>query len=187
MNVRKREYETELTEMEVQPIRCKKEIERMKRSLHGRDLLLFIIGINTNLRISDILPLTREDFDGDHIRVKEKKTGKYRLIRINDSIRKAIAELAPDSGYLFPSRKGGKPISTTQAYRRLTEAAERAGLPYNFGTHSMRKTWALHAYKNGQDLATIQKALNHSSQRETLRYIGIVQDTLDNLFDSVNL
>ncbi len=175
--------------MEVQPIRCKKEIERMKQSLHGRDLLLFIIGINTNLRISDILPLTREDFDGDHIRVKEKKTGKYRLIRINDSIRKAIAELAPPSGILFPSRKGDKPISTTQAYRRLTEAAERAGLPYNFGTHSMRKTWAYHAYNNGKGalLSDIQKALNHGSQRETLRYIGIVQDTLDNLFDSVNL
>src|SRR5690606_24741125 len=122
--------------------------------------------------------LTREGFDGNHLRVKEKKTGKYRLIRINDSIRKAIEELAPASGILFPSRKGDKPISTTQAYRLLTDAAERAGLQYNFGTHSMRKTWALHAYKSGRDLAQIQKALNHGSQRETLRYIGIEQDYL---------
>ena len=180
--------------MEVQPLKNKREIERMKQCLHGRDLLLFIIGINTNLRISDIVKLKREDFDDERLTLKEKKTGKRKYIYINDAIRKALAELAPDSGYLFPSRKSGadgeaQPISTTQAYRVLTAGAERAGLDINFGTHTMRKTWAYHAYNHGKgaDLALIMKALNHGSQRETLKYIGIEREDLDALYMSVNL
>lgn len=173
--------------MEVQPLRTLDEINRMKESLHGRDLLMFIIGINTNLRISDILPLTREDFDGEHLRIKEQKTGKYRLIKINDSVKNAIYELAPESGILFPSRKGSDPISPTQAYRRLTDAAKRAGIEHNFGTHSLRKTWAYHVYKSGVRVEIIQKALNHGSSKETLRYIGITQETLDDLFTKVSL
>lgn len=172
---------------EVQPIKDKRDIERMKQSLHGRDLLLFITGINTNLRISDILKLKREDFNGDHIRLKEQKTGKYKTFLINDALRKAVEELAPESGYLFPSRKGDRAITPTQAWRILNEAAKRAGLTINFGTHSMRKTWAYHAYQSGIDLTLIQKALNHSSQRETLIYIGIEQRQLDEVFASVNL
>lgn len=174
---------------EVQPIKDKRDIERMKKALHGRDLLLFTVGINTNLRISDILPLTREQFDGDHLEIKEKKTGKSKKIRINENVKKAVAELAPPSGYLFPSRKGDGPISRMQAWRILNAGAERAGLNIAFGTHTLRKTWAYHAYNGGKgaDLALITKALNHSSQRETLRYIGIEQENLDDLYLEVNL
>src|SRR5690554_7852579 len=82
---------------EVYPLKEKNEIEKMKRCLHGRDLLLFIIGINTSLRISDIVNLKREDFDNERLVLREKKTGKMKYIYINDSIRKAIAELAPTS------------------------------------------------------------------------------------------
>lgn len=176
--------------MEVQPIKDKRDIERMKQALHGRDLLLFIVGINTSLRISDILELTREQFDGNHLTVKETKTGKQKTIRINDALRKAIEELAPKSGYLFTGRKGDKPISRTHAWRILNEAAERAGLyDINFGTHTLRKTFAYHAYNNGKgcDLALLMRVLNHSSQRETLRYIGLDREEQDDVYLNVNL
>lgn len=172
---------------EVQPIKDKRDIERMKKALHGRDLLLFIVGINTSLRISDILELKREDFEGDSLILREKKTSKRKVIRINDALRKAINELAPSSGYLFPSRKGDKPITRTQAWRILNAAAERAGLNIAFGTHSLRKTFAYHAYSQGVELPTLMRVLNHASQRETLRYIGIEQETIDDVYVNVNL
>lgn len=173
----------------VHPLKNKRDIQRMKDALHGRDLLLFKIGINSSLRISDILPLKREDFMGDHVRLFEKKTGKYKELRINDAVRQAIDELAPSSGYLFPSRKGEKPITPTQAWRILNAAAERAGLTINFGTHTMRKTFAYHAYNGGKgvDITLLMRVLNHSSARETLRYIGIEQEQVDDVFLSVNL
>lgn len=175
---------------EVHPIKNKRDIERMKESLNGRDLLLFIVGINTSLRISDILELKREDFDGTHMRLTERKTGKTKTIRINDNLAKAVVELADDSGYLFKSRKGvGAPISRVQAYRILNSAAERANLTLNFGTHTLRKTFAYHAYNGGKgcDLALLMRVLNHSSQRETLRYIGLDQEAQDDVYLAVNL
>lgn len=173
----------------VQPIKNKRDIERMKAALSGRDLLLFIVGINTSLRISDILKLKREDFAGDRLMLREQKTSKHKVIRINQALRDAVERLAPDEGYLFPSRKGDKAISPTQAYRILNAAAERAGLAINFGTHTMRKTFAYFAYNGGRgcDITLLMRVLNHSSARETLRYIGIEQENIDDVYINVNL
>ena len=177
---------------EVYPLKSKVDIEAMKKSLHGRDLLMFIIGINSSLRISDIVNLKREDFEDERLILREKKTSKMKYVYINDSIRKALDELAPTSGYLFPSRKSDsegevKPITTTQAHRIIKDAATRAGIPYNVGSHTMRKTFAKAAYDNGTDLALLMRILNHSSQAETLRYIGIERKAQDDVFMGVNL
>lgn len=172
---------------EVQPIKSKRDIERMKQSLHGRDLLLFTLGINTNLRISDLLRLTREDIVGNQIVIREQKTGKTKRIHLGDKTLEQITPLLPETGTLFPSRKGGKAITRQQAWRILNDAAVRAGLNIEFGTHSLRKTFAYHAYKQGVDLALLMRILNHASQRETLRYIGIETEDITNVYDSVQL
>jgi integrase len=177
----------------VQPIRDKRDIELMKKSLSGnlRNQLLFVVGINTALRVSDLLRLKVGDVrDKDVLTLREKKTGKIKRFRLNQSIRKAISQLsdAPDDEYLFRSREGvNRPISRQQAWNILNKAADRCGLNYEIGSHSLRKTWGFHAYESGVKLSVIQYALNHSSQRETLRYIGITQDTVDDVYEEVCL
>jgi integrase len=177
----------------VQPLRNKRDIERMKKALDNpRDRLLFIFGINSSLRISDILRLKVGDVRGKTtLTLREKKTGKLKKFHLNQSVVSAVQQLVPadasDNDWLFPSRKGGRPITRVQAYRILTDAARRAGLDIEIGTHTLRKTFAYHAYKAGVDLALLMSVLNHSSQRETLRYIGITQDQVDDVFVSVNL
>ena len=168
---------------EVQPIKSIRDINKMKKALHGRDRLLFIIGINTTLRISDILSLKYSDIQGDYIILKEKKTGKSKRIRINSAIKSALPRRAYNSEeWLFPSRKGNGPISRVQAWRILKDAANRAALNIDIGTHSMRKTAAYHAYKNGTDISLLMRVLNHGSQRETLRYIGIESEQIDDVY-----
>ncbi|MGE1057860.1 tyrosine-type recombinase/integrase [Bacillus sp. GMa5/1] len=178
----------------VQPLRTKRDIDKMKKALAGkpRDLLLFIIGINSALRISDILKLKVKDIrNSEFVTMHESKTSKAKRFRLNESIKKAAQDLIPetakDSDWLFPSRKGDKAISRVQAYRILNNAAERAGVTVEMGTHTLRKTFAYHAYKKGVDLTLLQSILNHSSQRETLRYIGIVQENIDDVYVEVNL
>lgn len=182
----------------VQPIRNKRDIERMKKALgNPRDRLLFVFGINSSLRISDILKLTVGDVRGkDMLTLREQKTGKAKKFPMNQSIVAAVKTLVPSDSpaesLLFPSRKGCpnghvKPISRVQAYRVLNEAARRAGIDCEIGTHTLRKTFAYHAYKAGADLSVLQSVLNHSSQRETLKYIGIVQDDIDNVYIAINL
>lgn len=178
---------------EVQPIKNIRDINRMRKALEGnpRDLLLFTIGINSALRISDILLLKVGDVRGEHITLHERKTGKRKMIRINKAIQRAVDELVPkdaeSSDWLFPSRKGDKPISRVQVWRILNAAAERAGIDVEIGTHSLRKSFAYHAYKNGTDIALLMRVLNHGSQRETLRYIGIEQEAIDDVYIDVCL
>jgi integrase len=103
--------------------------------------------------------------------------------------------LLPDdadaSDYVFKSRNGAnKPISNVQVHRLLHAALERAGLAdhyRSFGAHSLRKTFGYFAYTCGVDITLLMRVLNHSSARETLRYIGIEQEDVSNVYHAVNL
>jgi integrase len=182
---------------EVQPIKNKRDINRMKAALNGRDRLLFVFGINSGLRISDILKLRVSDVinaDGKpkvSLSVKEKKTSKAKTFAFNKSILTELKAVAYDpTAYLFPSRKGGTPISRVQAYRILNAAAERAGISDkvgDIGTHSLRKTFGYHAYKSGVDISLLMRIFNHSSQAITLRYIGIQQEDINEVYTAINL
>jgi integrase len=186
----------------VEPIRDKKKIEAMKRVLKGsnmRDYCLFVLGINSGLRISDILNLTIDDViyvNGklkDRIIIKEKKTGKRKEFLINESMGKAIDEyLNTRSNYqmnepLFISRKKGAPLQKTTAWTILNETAEMVGIKDNIGTHTLRKTFGYHYYKETKDVAMLQKIFNHSAPSMTLRYIGISQDEQDDAYRKFNL
>lgn len=184
--------------MTVEPIRNKLKIKKMYYYLNEKDPkygLLFKFGLNTGLRISDILPIRVKDIfknDGefrDYLVIKEKKTKKEKKIKLNDALRKAIKayveqqKLSPDS-YLFHSRKGSY-FGRVQAYRVLKEAANACGIE-NFGTHSLRKTWGYWTYKMSKyNIGLIMDTFNHSNQSITLRYIGVSQDQKDELYSLV--
>lgn len=170
----------------VQPIRDQKIIEQFKRELMKisyRDYMMFTIGINTGLRISDLLQLKIDDVrDRTHITIVEKKTKKYKRFLINDMLRMEINKYIDGmrfDQYLFESKKTkGKPIDRTQAYRILNQVANKLGLE-EVGTHTMRKTFGYWHYQQYHDVAILQDIFNHSSPSITLRYIGISQDNKD--------
>lgn len=177
----------------VQPIRDKKKIAEIKEDLKRqsiRDWFLFVLGINSGIRISDEIVLQVKDVrNRTHIVLVEQKTGKEKRFKINGALREAIDEYTKgmgDENYLFPSRKGDKPITRVQAYRILNDAAKRVGLD-EIGTHTLRKTFGYHHYKQFQDVAMLQKIFNHSAPSVTLRYIGIEQDEIDASIDDFSL
>lgn len=178
----------------MEPIRDREKIELVKTILKKnsfRDYFLFMIGINTGLRISDILKLKVKDVkDKTHIVMKEIKTGKNKRFKINDTLRDLIEEYTQgmnQEDYLFPSRKGGnKPITRVRAYQILHAAAQKADLE-EIGTHTLRKTFGYHFYQQTKDVALLQKLFNHSSPSITLQYIGINQDILDREIDKFTL
>lgn len=186
----------------VQPIRDEKRIEAIKKVLKSsslRDYCLFTLGINSGLRISDLLKLEIEDVIDikgrikDRITIKEQKTGKTKDFPFGATTKKALKEYLDsrtDISYnqaLFASRKGGRPITRQQAYRIINEAARAVGITDQIGTHTLRKTFGYHAYKQGADITRIQYLLNHSAPSITLRYIGITRDELDDVYLTLNL
>lgn len=178
----------------VQPIKKKADIEKMKKALSGRDRLLFVLGINTGLRISDLLQLKVCDMIDEKgkpkeaLKLVEQKTGKTKVINFNASVKAALKDLTYSAdAYLFPSQKGKRPISRIQAYRILNAAAERAGLNLEIGTHTLRKTFGFHAHKKGFDISRLMVMFNHSTPKHTLRYIGIESDDIEEIYNAVNL
>jgi site-specific recombinase XerD len=193
----------------VEPIRDKKQIAHVKNLLKGqgrfRDLLLFVVGINTALRISDLLTLRTGDFfdeQGDvqsRFWIREEKRGKRQEVVINESIQEALdlylaayPEVANTSQHfvffkLEPRRDYTQAIKRGQAWKLLSAICHEAGLHGNFGTHSLRKTWGYHARMNGVDLALIMHKLNHSSLAYTKRYLGITDEELQDVVRRLNL
>lgn len=185
----------------VHPIREKRQIEAMKKVLRGnslRNYALFVLGINSGLRISDLLKLKVSDVldekgsQRDRLVLREKKTGKSKEFPFGKTTRMALkeyldsVELCQDDA-LFPSRKGKGHLSRQQAYNILNEAARDVGIKEAIGTHTLRKTFGYWAYKSGVDITRIQKLLNHSSPSVTLAYIGITQEELDKVYLNLNL
>ena len=172
----------------VQPIRSQQQIAEIKEELKKIDekyYIMFVLGINTGLRVSDILTLKVSDiYKKRHIVIVEQKTRKNKRFLINDKLQAEVSEyikknaLSEDK-YLIQSRKGdNKPISRVQAYRVLNQAAALLGLD-EIGTHTMRKTFGYWHYKQNKDVAILQEIFNHSSPSITLRYIGINDDIKD--------
>jgi integrase len=183
----------------VQPIRDPRKLELIKEYLketNERDYILFLLGINTGLRISDILPLRVAQVKGTHIEIYEKKTKKRKNILIRKALRTALdiyIKDKPDQEYLFKSRnikhRSGRindPIDTSMAYKILSQAAERFGVE-SIGTHSLRKTFGYHFYLKTKDIALLMDLFNHSEESVTLRYVGIKQETLDTALDGFEL
>ncbi|TCJ01591.1 site-specific integrase [Cytobacillus praedii] len=169
----------------VQPIREKELIQSIKKYLKSkseRNFILFLFGINTGMRISDILKLRVKDVEGWSVFVREGKTKKLREVKMPPELKKAIRSYCkgkPKNEFLFKSRIGkNKPITRGMAYVILQDIAEEFGLE-RIGTHSFRKTYGYHHYKQFKDIAVLQEMLNHSDPKITRRYIGITQDNLN--------
>ena len=168
----------------VQPIKKIEDIQKIKKYLakKPRNALLFSFGINTGLRISDILSLDVGNVKGRaYIEIREKKTNKYKKFPLNRFLKEEIdlfTEGLPSEQPLFYTQKHCR-LDRAQAYRILNNAAQAVGVKERIGTHTLRKTFGYHHYKKYNDIVLLQKIFNHSSPSVTLRYIGIEQDTID--------
>lgn len=170
----------------VQPIRDLEKLTDIMDYLKGtseRNYIMFMVGIFTGLRISDILQLKVKDVkDKEYMYIKEEKRDKVNRLYIMPDLKKALKIYVSgkeDNEYLIKSRKGeNKPIRRQTAYQILSEAARYNGLK-EIGTHTMRKTMGYHFYRDTKDIAALMKILNHNDSSYTLRYIGIDQDRKD--------
>ena len=192
-----------------QPIKKVKDLENFKdyyRTIkpNRRNELLIILGLNTALRISDILSLDwksvynfeRKEYR-DHIILVEQKTGKMSQIYLNSSVLETLREykeylnqnnktVEPDT-FIFNHSNKNLPITRIQAFRIIKEAADYYDISGVISCHSLRKTFGYHAWKQGVPPALLVTVFNHSSFDITKRYLGIEQDDKDKIFKEIKL
>lgn len=187
------------------PIRTSDEIQRLKQYFlkkgQVRNYTLVTTGLNTSLRIGDLLGLKwQEAYEFQeqrykcHITLTEQKTGKKNRIALNSEARCALEMLrksaCPADGeeYIFKSRVGSnQPIGRVSAYKIIKKAVDDLGFEGTISCHSLRKTFGYHAWKKGVPPALIMSIYNHSSIEITKRYLSIDQDDKDEVFLDLNL
>lgn len=183
----------------VEPIRDEEALQRCFEIARAHDKkrrqgevsweLLMVVGLNTSLRVSDFTRFKVRDLRGqDYARIQAKKTGKEARILINPAARRELNRLLAGRAaeeYAFLSREKDlfthkqKAITRQRAYQIMNLIARKAGVQARIGCHTLRKTFGYHYYKKTGDVVSLQRILCHSSRRETLIYIGVVQEEID--------
>lgn len=184
----------------VNPIKDVESINRIKEALKQkspRDFLLFVVGINTGIRICDLLNLKVKDvWEGEMVKeflfIDGDGHHKKSTFYINNNVREALKDYISaanltNNDYLFASKNYDKPISRQQAYRIINMAAREAGIQGEIGTHTIRKTFGYHAYRKGVAISILRVIFGHSCPSETLRYIGIDKNNEQPIKIDVNL
>lgn len=180
----------------VEPIRKQKDINLIKRLLADkpRDLAIFTVGINTNLRGVDLLKIkvgqVRYMEVGDTFHLKEQKTSKGRQITMNRVVHEAIQHLlttlpnARDDDFLFQSREGqGKKLTTPYLNNLVKKWCNDINLRGNYGAHTLRKTFGFHQRKTfGVSIPVLMEMFNHSSQKQTLTYLCIQSEEIEEAY-----
>ena len=181
--------------IKVEPVRDVKAIKRIKKLLADkpRDFCLFTLGINSAYRGNELLSITVSQVDhlqtGDRFELKQSKNSKYRAVTINDTVRQAIDDWlrvhpnpAPNAP-LFPSQKGGKAITVSRLNAMVKQWTADVGLRGNYGSHSLRKTFGYHQRKTfGHPLSLLVRAFGHSSEWQTLEYLCIQPEEIEDLY-----
>ncbi len=180
-----------------------------------RDNMLFVVGINFGLRVSDLLTLRFSHLIDEQFRFKttfpilEKKTRNTRKVRrnryitINDAVVDAVTlylENTPNvklSDYMFRGesnrcgKDNNKALTRKSADRILKEVGDALGLGAHIATHTLRKTFAYHQMvMSGNDprkLLLLQKMFGHSTSAQTLDYIGITGEEIEEAYMKLNL
>ena len=189
-----------------QPIKKLSEIKLIKEYFINRkkwrDYAMFVLGINTSLRISDLLSLKWNDvynFDSKtfkkHLVIIEKKTKKRNVIALNSHVVDALKiyslhlhePFLPEYYIFLNHSHKNVPIKRNRAYTIMRQAAKANGIEGVICCHSLRKTFGYHAWKMGVPSAVIMEIYNHSSIEVTKRYLSIDQDDKDDVFKNLLL
>lgn len=180
--------------IKVDPIKNLKDIKTIKKQLKHdkpRDYCLFVLGINTNLRASDLLSIdvgqVRQLTVGDELVLKERKTKKDRRITLNASAVEAIQyylETVPDledDKSLFYGQRG--PLTVPSVNRLVKGWCRDINLKGNYGSHTLRKTFGYHQrVQLNTSIPELMVMFNHSSQKQTLDYLCIQSEEIKDAY-----
>lgn len=181
-----------------------------QRKIACRNKLLFLVGMNIGIRGSDLRSLKWSFFFDEQKDgtlefkkfyvlqpMKQRKQKKFVKLYFNKAVKTAINNYVSEypmgnlNEYLFSSRKGEEPIEVKSLWRIIKDAAVEAGIKQNIGSHSLRKTFGYWVWHEAEDknkaLVILQQIFNHSNLQVTSKYIGILDDEIEDMFNSIEL
>ena len=192
MKKRSKNHPKKGSSIKVEPIRDLKAIRTIKKLLagHSRNYCLFVLGINTAFRAGDLLSITagqvRDLGTGDHLEVREQKTGKLRRVTLNRAAVEAIQQLLGsrefgDDDYLFSGQRGR--LSVSYVTRLVKGWCREINLKGQYASHSLRKTFGYHQRVTyGVALPVLVELYGHATQRQTLDYLCVQDEEIRDVY-----
>ena len=173
-------------------------ITRLEKDENYKFCLLVSIGVFTGLRISDLLTLTYSDLlNTETFTLREMKTKKQRSIKVNKDLKEIVSRIVSKSNItnlnqlIFINKYGTKSIDKSYVNVKLKELVKkyRIKLDGNVSTHTFRKTLGrrvmeVNNYSN-ESLVLLMELFGHSSMSITKRYLGIREQEIHNVYDSL--
>lgn len=165
------------------PIKTLDAVGKVKELLkgHTRNYALFVVAVNSALRGGDLTRIQWEDTQDDGVnitmQVLEGKTRKPRIIPLNPEASAALRAWRREcnSEYIYSGQRG--PLTVAQWGRMVKTFCKDAGFEGHFASHTTRKTFVrVHHDELGTSMATLMEILNHASERQTLTYMGKMDD-----------
>jgi integrase len=173
-------------------------VAKLERDKNYKFCLLLAVGVNTGLRIGDLLKLKLSDvLVNDTFKINEGKTGKERNIKINKDLRVILDRVIPKylntekDSILFLNRFGTKAIDKSYVNVKFKEICKHYKIKVdgNISSHTFRKTLGrrvaeVHNYSD-QSFLMLSKLFNHSNTTVTRTYLGITEGEIHELYDSL--
>ncbi len=179
----------------------------LKKTLH-RDMYIFAAYAG-GLRVSDMLQLKWENFDGERISLITQKTNKVVTVMLPKKALKIIYKYAPKLGkdnkvianekdYIFPELKVHKEnvtaakfytsisSSTAHVNKNLKLLAKLAKIKKHISFHSSRHSFATNALRKGMRMEYVSKIMGHTNLKETQIYAKIVNEELEKAMEIFN-
>jgi len=175
-------------------------IAKLERDREYKFCLLITIATFTGLRISDLLGLRFSQFEnGDLLTIVETKTKKTRKIKINSDLKTIVQRVRDKMGvvnseqFIFLNKYGNKVIDKSYVNLKLKELFKRYDIHNegNISSHMFRKTLGnrvlrLNNYSN-ESIIKLMELFNHSSPSITRRYLGLREQEILDVYDSLRL
>lgn len=159
-----------------------------------------IVSFCTGLRFSDVSRLTWSDIvEQKKIVLTEKKTKKTKVIPIGANASEHITQLYKALGsplktnyFMATEKSNGKPVTIQFVNRNLKLMKEKYDLDIeNFGTHTFRKTFGRYVYeksgRSNESLLYLNRIFRHTSIDTTMIYLGIRDEEISNIFESIEI
>jgi len=175
-------------------------IGKLERDGEFKYCLLIAIGVFTGLRISDLLSLRFSHFENTEIMIiQEKKTRKTRRIKINPDLKIIVSrikeKMKPENSdqYIFLNRYGSKPLDRSWVNVNLKRIFKKYGIEIegNISSHMFRKTLGNRVLKlnnySGESIILLMELFSHSSPAITKRYLGLREQEIYDVYDSLHL
>ncbi len=174
-------------------------IGKLERDKEYKFCLLISIGVFTGLRISDLLKLRFNQFESEILTIQEQKTKKTRRIKINPDLMEIVERVknrmmvTDTDQFIFLNRYKTKPIDQSYVNVKLKSIFKKynISLDGNISSHFLRKTLGNRVLRlnnySGESVILLMELFGHSSPAITKRYLGLREQEIHDVYDSLRL